>query len=374
MNAMTNPGHIMTASRQWASRPEDERFTSLLDMQTHFGIQRDRSFDRVVTSRKVRAVPVDGDQKAMAIECLLDGKSTEISLPTHWSFGQVCERAKAPAAYMRTLPSELAADCVNHGLRRNDVQELKMLVRGDDLLPAPTLAAATGPNYGRIWNADIVTALVDRFGDGVTGPFKVPGEFGKAVKVTKENTTLYASDRDMFVFLADETNRIEIPNRRNGQAGSLARGFFVWNSEVGSQTFGIATFLFDFVCCNRIIWGADEYKEVRIRHTSGAPDRYIEEVAPALISYANSSSRNIEEAVANARQARLDDVDAFLGERFTGGRVKGIKLAFDADEMRPIETVWDAVTGITAYARGIANQDERVVIERAAGALMAKVA
>jgi hypothetical protein len=32
----------------------------------------------------------------------------------------------------------------------------------------------------------------------------VPGEFGQRVAVTKQNTTLYASDRDMFVFLADE--------------------------------------------------------------------------------------------------------------------------------------------------------------------------
>jgi hypothetical protein len=81
----------------------------------------------------------------------------------------------------------------------------------------------------------------------------------------------------MFVFLADEERRIEIPNRRNGQPGSLARGFFVWNSEVGNTTLGAGFFLFDYVCCNRYVWGADQYTEVRIRHTSGAPDRWIEE-------------------------------------------------------------------------------------------------
>ena len=31
------------------------------------------------------------------------------------------------------------------------------------------LRAATGPAYGRIWDADIVDALVERFGDGVSG-------------------------------------------------------------------------------------------------------------------------------------------------------------------------------------------------------------
>src|SRR5207302_1489157 len=89
----------------------------------------------------------------------------------------------------------------------------------------------------------------------------------------KENTTLFASDRDMFVFLADEDRRIDIPGRRNGSGGSMARGFFVWNSEVGDKTLGLGFFLFDYVCKNRIVWGADQYTEIRIRHTKGAADR-----------------------------------------------------------------------------------------------------
>ena len=76
----------------------------------------------------------------------------------------------------------------------------------------------------------------------------MPGEFGNKVTVTTANTTLFASDRDMFVFLADEDNRIEIPNRRAGKFGSFARGFFVWNSEVGKTTLGAGFFLFDYVC------------------------------------------------------------------------------------------------------------------------------
>ena len=53
------------------------------------------------------------------------------------------------------------------------------------------------------------------------------GEFSQWVTVTKDNTTLFASGRDMFVFLADEENRIELPDRRAGCSGSFARGFFV---------------------------------------------------------------------------------------------------------------------------------------------------
>ena len=35
------------------------------------------------------------------------------------------------------------------------------------------------------------------------------GEFGKQVEITRDNTTIYGSDRDMFIFLADEENRID---------------------------------------------------------------------------------------------------------------------------------------------------------------------
>ena len=264
---------------------------------------------------------------------------------------------------------------MNYGLRFNrDVKDAGILVHHDDNGNAE-LRAATGPNYGRIWNEEIVRALMDKFGDGATGQWKVPGEFGKDVPITKDNTTIYGSDRDMFVFLADETNRVEVANRRNGQPGSLARGFFVWNSEVGSQSIGAAFFLFDYACSNRIVWGAREFKEIRLRHTASAPDRWLEEVTPVLMDYANSSARNVEETIKNAQEKKLEsDLDKFLTNRFSGRMATAIKAAHEREEGRPIETLWDAVTGVTAYAKTIRNTDDRVVVERDAGKILDLVA
>lgn len=363
---------IMTASHQWATRPADQRFTSLHELVAHCDYQRQISTQRVLSTRAVKAAPLAGedDRKSLVVV----DRDGNVQTPTHWSFGQLANRVEAPAGYLRSLPADMAADCLNWGLYRRNVEDLGLLVRKNG--GPGELAAVTGPRYGRIWNNDIARALRDRFGDGVTGDFRVPGEFGVAVDVTKANTTLYASDRDMFVFLADETHRIDVPNRRQmigGSTGSMARGFFVWNSEVGSKTFGIATFLFDYVCCNRIVWGAEGYNEITIRHTSGAPDRWIEEVTPAIQAYANKSTDSITLAIENAQQARLadDKVDDFLRGRFTRTQAVAIKAAHLAEEDRPIESLWDVVTGATAYARGIAYQDERIEIEREAGKVMA---
>ena len=278
-------------------------------------------------------------------------------------------RAGAPAGYLRDLPAPIAADALNYGLKfHRDVEDVGVLLQKAD--DSVLLRAVTGPNYGRVWNHTITEALLNRFGDGLTGAFRVPGEFGRQVAVTKANTTLYASDRDMFVFLADETHRIEMKNRRDGKPGELSRGFFVWNSEVGAQSFGVAMFLFDYVCSNRIVWGAQGYQEIRLRHTASAPHRWIEEVAPAIEAYASSSTVGVTQAIAAAQAKKVDDLDMFLRNRFSASQVAAIKAAHMEDEQRPMETLWDVTTGVTAYARGIQHQNERVTVEREAGKIL----
>jgi hypothetical protein len=131
--------------------------------------------------------------------------------PTHWSFGQLATLAEAPAGYLRTLPSPMAADCINYGLQfKRAIEDVAILLSNNY---KREVRAATGPRYGRIWNSEVTDSLVNRFGDAVTRQWRVPGEFGQRVQVNKGNTTLYAIDRDMFVFLADEENRIEVAGR-----------------------------------------------------------------------------------------------------------------------------------------------------------------
>jgi hypothetical protein len=354
---------LMQASHQWATRPSDERFTSLPAMLARMDDVRRHSRATVCSSRALVAHPLP-DHRGIEIT----GPNGVAYAPTHWSFGQLAQLAEAPAGYLRTLPAEIAADALNFGFRfKRGPEDVGVLLHknGDN-----TVRAATGPAYGRIWNADITRALIAQVGDGVTGSWTVPGEFGKAVEITKDNTTLYAGDRDMFVFLADEKNRIEMPNRRDGKPGTLSRGFFLSNSEVGKSRFYLATFLFDYACSNRIVWGAEGFQEISLRHTASAPDKWLEQVQPALLSYANSSSATVVNTIAAAQAKKIDDLDAFLAGRFGRNQVAQIKEAHMADEGRPIETLWDATTGVTAYARQIQHQDVRVELERKGGDIL----
>ena len=88
--------------------------------------------------------------------------------------------------------------------------------------------------------------------------------------VTKDTTTLYASDRDVFLFLVDDTNPIEAGRLPDGSPDLYFRGFYCWNSEVGSKTLGIASFYLRAVCMNRNLWGVENFEEITIRHSKFA--------------------------------------------------------------------------------------------------------
>lgn len=354
---------LMQASQQWSTRPADERFCSLPDMFNFAAEQMRHSKGVTVSSRSVTVEPApEGNGLIVA------GPSSSYA-PTHWAFDQLAQRAGAPAGYLRDLPAPLVADCLNWGMKyKREISDVGLLLYQNG--GAPELRACTGPNYGRIWNAEIIEQMQKLFGDGVSGKWHIPGEFNIKAPITKQSTTLYAGDRDMFAFLCDGEHDVEIKGRRFGQTGRMQRGFFVWNSDVGGRSFGLATFLFDFMCGNHIVWNVNGFDEIRIRHTASAPDKWLAEVVPALESYSNASTAGITEAIERARSARLDNPAEFLASRFGSRMVDRLNAIHLLEEQRPIETVYDVVNAVTAQAKSIPWIAQRVEMEREAGKLL----
>lgn len=368
---------IMSAHNNWANRPADERFLSLTDLDTHFNDLRTNSRTKTMKLGSLTANAKDTGEIVLANP---EGKETSM---TNWSFGQLAKMAEAPQGYIRSLPATLAASCINHGIQANQSQEIGMLltkqVAGD--ATSLTTRAMTSAGYGRVYNADITRQLVERFGNGLEGDWKVPGEFGKAVPVTKETTTFYGSDRDMYVFLADETHRLELPNRRDGKTGSLSKGFIVWNSEVGAGTLGVAMFLFDYMCSNHIIWGVTGKTEMKLRHTKTAPERYMDEIGPMIAEYGNEKASIYEAQLIAAQNkfigdaaTRTEDVDKFLTNRFNAKMSQLLLATHIKAEQRPIETLWDVTTAVTEHAKSIPYMNERIAFEREGGKILDLVA
>jgi hypothetical protein len=197
------------------------------------------------------------------------------------------------------------------------------------------------------------------------------------VDISRETTTLYASDRDVFIFLVDDTHPIEAGKLPNGDPDLYFRGFFAWNSEVGSKTLGVATFYLRAVCQNRCLWGVENFEEIKIRHSKFAANRFAHEAAPALEHFADSSPLSFVNGIQAARArivARRDeDRETFLRKRgFSKGETTKIIQTVLAEEGHPPTSVFDFVQGITAVARTKAHQDSRLDLETKARVLLEK--
>ena len=365
---------ITDVNRQWATRPADERFLSLPAMAEHFSLIRQES--RVLPAR-LSALSAHSTPEGIA----LMGASGKPALLNNWSYTQLANMIGVPPVYVSSLPTDLAVANLDHALGQyQDGEKMpKMLVRklaggSDNADKAQALIRAiNSPAYEIFYNSDVVRALMERFGDGLNGDFRIPGEFGEDVPVTIQNTTLYASQSDMFVCLADEQHRVLVPNRRGGEAGSLARGFIVSNTEEGNGTFYVKFFYFDYMCSNRIVWGAEGVKEIRLRHTKNVNQRWIDVLAPQVIEFVNSSPVGVEQRILAAQNTKLDDPAAFFKDKLAiGPRIFGELEAIHKKEEndRPIETLWDAQVAVTARGKAEANTSDRMIWDTLGGKIL----
>lgn len=359
---------LYAASAQWASRPADQRYTTLEALKAAVLQRRKESWTATPLTSELSVLPQqDGGVVVEAFDPTIAQKR-RLGV-TNWSFGQLSQYAQAPASYLRKLPAELAAINLQWGLEQNSIRENTLLLgqsNGEN-----TLRSLTSVSYGRIWDHEVVEAVEKVNQDG---RWQIPAA-SYATTNPKRATTLYASDRDVFLFLVDPKNPVEVKGEQ------LFRGFYTWNSEVGAATFGLCTFLYRYVCDNRIIWGASNIREVRIRHTGGAPERFAYEGARYLSRYAEEDTSKLVGAITRAQNTVIDvnkgkgeTVSDWLTARgFTKAQAKASVDVAEA-EQGSSRSIWDIVNGITAYARSIQNTDERVILEAKAGKILEAVA
>lgn len=351
--------NLMEASQQWANRPSDQRYETLTALRDAVHARRLRS----------RSIDVDCGKTSVKSEnglLTINGTITPCE-PSHWSFGQLSSLVKAPAGYLRTLPQPLIVECLNHGLQESGRETVKFMTVSKDDSDVNTLQAVTSTTYGRIWDADCVDA-VNRIVERTQGRFFNPKAYAPGGGTKPSG--LYASDRDVFMFLIDGGSRLDV-----GPRAQLNRGFFCWNSEVGARTFGLTTFLFNSVYGNHIVWGAQDVNKVVIRHTQNGPYRFDSEAAPALLAYANSEAASTEATIRKAQALSIgknrEEITDWLNRngKFTRSEISSA-IDFAKAEEGDCQTLWHVVQGFTAYARGFDYIDARVDLETRAGKLL----
>jgi len=142
----------------------------------------------------------------------------ELVLPTHWSFGQLCTLVGAPTSYLRQLPAALSAINLQHGLLSHRAELVKTLETNSGRVE---LRAVTGQDDGRIWDHELVAAVMKIAGNGAGDTrWKVPGVMDWATMT-----------HNPFVDVTKDTTRIATLRRASHEhpemrAASLALGHF----------------------------------------------------------------------------------------------------------------------------------------------------
>lgn len=234
--------------------------------------------------------------------------------PTHWSFGQLANLVGAPAAYLRQLPAPLAGVNLKYGLTNHRAEQVKTFEAADGRVE---LRAVTGPITAGSSTMNWSEAVRRIAGNG-TGDtrWKVPGVldwstsiYNPGVDITKDTTTLYASDRDVFIFLVDDLNPAEAG--RPIFPDLYFRGFYCWNSEVAREPSGSAASIFA-PSAGIAIYGASRIsREITIRHSKYAASRFAHEAAPALLNFAQLLADTVHQRHQDSRErlvARNDEI------------------------------------------------------------------
>jgi hypothetical protein len=372
---------LTKAFSQWSTRPSDERFWTVEELHAATLAHKEAARAATVLNSDLRVEAVDD-------EIHLVGRTGAPGMLTSWAFHQLCMRAEAPASYLRELPTTLAAQNLNYGLKANlpnHNESTRLLLHQNGGYFA---RAVLSEKYTRIWNSDVTQRLIAFQDAGWTTPPARPANADDTnVRVcTPEQAALsltvragdpigpaglYCSFEDMFAFMIHPERVID-----DGSAGGLMRGFFVWNSEVGKSSFGVMKFLFRGVCGNHIVWDAKDVAEIKVRHVGAADDRAFGQLAVELKKYADESDNEDQARVDKAREfilaadskSLLDYVfdKGFLPRKTAEAALAAVLPDVDGDPM----TAWGYAQGVTRLSQKEKNADKRVALDRAAGKIL----
>lgn len=372
--------NLYLAHRQWADRPADEGFNAfppLLDkLQSRYDLSSTVTLNlpEIATEGEINA-----DLEADEVELI--NPTGERFRFTPWGFRSLCRKVGAHAEFLRKLPAQNVAadlqvllsgkaaqyeDDADEGGNWTEDQQVLTLRDPEGIRRVRHIGSS---RYGRIWDLDVA-----KWAAGVQDQYSLT--VPPAISATPRG--LYAGDQDCFFFMVSE-NAVEV-KRPDGTPESLGRGIMVWNSEVGKRTFGLCTFLYQYICGNHIVWGAQDVQTLETRHVGEAFQRATADLMPGVAGYLNSSSQGEADLLNLAMRTRISDSPL---EAVRLLRTKGLSKGVAQDVVTLANTdptnlgldplSWMAiVNGVTLKARDLPNGDARTVLQaKGAGFLSA---
>lgn len=354
------------AFKEWARRPEDQRYGSLDALWEACNSRRERSRSDIYD---IRGLTLESMNGGIAIHHR-DG----ILVPTNYGFGAMARRIGMSRGFAEKLTPGTLTTVFREQLPLQERQEDKLLIVDSEDGSLSRLQTVTSEKYTRVWDADLV-AMTQRIQERIPG-LHLPPAWKKELGGEIATGGAYASDHDCFIFMIDGGSLLEAPDGKE-----LHRGFYAWNSEVGDKTVGFSSFYFRQCCGNHIISGGQCGVTIKMKHTASVNDR-IRSIIGKIGEYMQSSPQEEQRQIQAAYNAKLPEAKepkdfirelqalAVKNKANLTNQDLSHAVAFAKSEEGACETVWQLVQGLTAYARTIDWIDKREALEREAGKLM----
>lgn len=283
-------------------------------------------------------------------------------------FGAVCDAAGAPRGYLANLPVDTAVACLKHGLAgRDPLAKVAYSIDGDML-------ALTSQRYSRegsVSNLGLVQALHNM---AETHDLSAASHFRTAsASGTGRSHPLGYLGLGTMAFCLVDYNRPVTFNKRE-----LLRGIICENNMLGSGAARVTTFLFDYVCANFLIWGAEILSEQRVAHIGNASARYraildatgasLSLPATSMVETLRSSERILGVDRAAVQQAIYALRNPLLGKKLVGQAYDRAEQSGGYGDPR---SAWGIVGGLTELSQEVCTHAaDRLALDRAAGSLL----
>lgn len=389
----------MHASRQWANRPDDERFWNLPDMLVAAKNKQTNSKEGIIKLNQIEFVQDESDPENGLLVRSSKGGLANIS---NLAFNQISNKLNYPVSgIIDKLNAKITCDVLNYRKQKileesPDDEILMLLERGNQNI---TIRSINSERYARVYDAEIIPFAQKLQSIGWKIPPARPNgqykgqtriatdqdivSFGKGGLQVRVGDTiapagLYMGDRDMFIFMINDKDIVD-----DGMGNALMRGVFICNSEVGTKNFSITEFICQGVCGNHIVWGATDIVCVRYRHVGNAYDRINEALNNLTFDHTpkdwTKEIRTIEWMRNNTIGDNKDDVientyktfrDPCLTQKVLHSAYNNAEQYEDTDGN---PNTWYGISNaITRYSQTLGNADKRHDLDTVVGKIYDK--
>ena len=380
---------LNVASKQLFNRPDDDihpDFDSLItylrsreSITEEHGVVNMETFevtdtpDRTPVFRNNVALVADADFKDVDTTVGVKLWTPEGEVNGHlndWSFGSLCNIAGAPKGYINGLPTELACRNLNNGIRTR-------FQSGNGTVAPITggqIRAFYSDKYERLPDLEVAERIADtakRLGYEPAGKFA--GVRVGMPPVRPEASGLYASDRDMFLFVANEERGFEF------EGDTYYHCAIAWNSEVTFKKHGWLMCLYRGICGNHLIWDAEEVLQSESIHRGNSVHETLESFDVMMEQYDARREQVQDIAIARLTASRVLEfaetrelVAERLAEYMLKKQVEAALPFLDDERAYPKDphSVFGVTQALTLYSQTIAHSSTRDAIDRTAGRIV----